>query len=235
MKNNFIDVELTLNTLDIYLVRQSIISALEKYIPDFKGELLDIGCGSMPYKEFILKNSAVTNYLGLDIHNALSYNLDVKPDLFWDGLKMPIKNNSFNCAIATEVLEHCPNPEIVLVEAHRVLKAGGIFFFTVPFIWNLHEVPNDEYRFTPFAMERILKNSGFDLIQIYPSGGWHASLAQMLGLWVMRAPLNSRVRNMLKRIIKQIMKLLIASDKKYKSEFNEGQMISGLYGIAVKN
>ena len=129
----------------------------------FEGELLDIGCGKMPYKKYILEHSRVTNYVGLDIEQALVYDAKLKPDHTWDGKIMPFENESFNCTFGTEVLEHCPEPEIVLKEVHRVLKPNGIFFFTVPFLWNLHEVPHDEYRYTPFSLERHLKNSGFKL------------------------------------------------------------------------
>ena len=131
--DNFINIDFTLKNLDLYQVRSSIFNALKKTMPLFKGQLLDIGSGRMPYKEYILKNSSVITYIGLDIENALVYDDNVKPDFTWDGKTMPFEDDSFSCAFGTEVLEHCPEPEIVLKEVHRVLKADGIFFFTVPF------------------------------------------------------------------------------------------------------
>jgi SAM-dependent methyltransferase len=147
---------------------------------------------------------------------------------------MPIESESFECAFGTEVLEHCPNPEVVMKEVHRVLKPGGVFFFTVPFLWNLHEVPNDEYRYTPFSLERHLKNSGFTDITIKATGGWHASMAQMLGLWVRRSSMSSRKRKILSRFLKPIIKYLIKLDEPENVQFKEGQMITGLYGVAKK-
>ena len=41
---------------------------------------------------------------------------------------MPFEDESYDCAFGTEVLEHCPNPEIVMKEVFRVLKPGGVFF-----------------------------------------------------------------------------------------------------------
>jgi SAM-dependent methyltransferase len=191
----------------------------------------------MPYKDYILKNSEVIKYIGLDIESALVYDESIKPDFYWDGLEMPFSDDSFQSAMATEVLEHCKDPEIVLSETFRVLKPGGIFFFTVPFIWNLHEVPNDEYRYTPFSLRRHLKNSGFEKIEIQATGGWHLSLAQMLGLWYKRSSLNDISiwnRRMLKILIPLIIKRLMKLHSKEKIEFTEGQMISGIYGIAYK-
>jgi SAM-dependent methyltransferase len=200
----------------------------------FKGDLLDIGCGKMPYKNYILQNSPVSKYVGLDIEGALEYDAFIKPDFTWDGIKMPFEDDSFETTFATEVLEHYPEPGMVLSETFRVMKSGGCFFFTVPFLWNLHEVPHDEYRYTPFALERLLKEAGFKNINIRATGGWHASMAQMLGLWVRRAPMTNRKRNLLTGIIKPVIKKLIKMDYFSSTGFKEGQMITGLYGAAYK-
>ena len=233
-KDQFVNPELTRESLDRYYIRTSIFNALKIALPKFKGSLLDIGCGKMPYKNYILKNSTVDAYVGLDIENALAYDKDIKPDYTWDGKDMPFENNSFDCAFATEVLEHCPEPEIVLKEVFRVLKPNGIFFFTVPFLWNLHEVPYDEYRYTPFSLQRHLKNAGFNEIIIKATGGWDASLAQMLGLWVRRSPMSNTKRKYMSIILKPIISYLIKRDKTKQVRFVEGQMITGLYGFIRK-
>ena len=233
MRDQFIDIQYSVETLDKFAIRKAIFAALNESLPSFSGNLLDIGCGKMPYKDYILNNSQVDDYKGLDIETALIYEDTIKPDFYWDGLKMPFRNEEFNCALATEVLEHCPEPEIVLREAFRVLKPDGVLFFTVPFLWNLHEVPHDEYRYTPFSLERHLKNSGFTNIKIQATGGWHASMAQMLGLWVRRAPMSQRKRKYLSYLLKPVIRKLIVSDKGVES-FKNGQMITGLWGIATK-
>jgi len=232
--DGFTRISFSADNLDKYLIRTSIFSAIKEILPQLKGRLLDIGCGKMPYKTYVQKNSEVKDYTGLDIEGALEYDSNVKPDFTWNGKIMPFNAESFDCIFATEVLEHCQEPEIVLKEAFRVLKPGGIFFFTVPFLWNLHEIPHDEYRLTPFAMERYLKSSGFSIVSIKATGGWHASLAQMMGLWVRRAPLTRNTRIVLSYFFKPIVKYLINHDKKHIITFSEGQMITGLYGIAKK-
>ena len=196
--------------------------------------MLDIGCGQMPYKQHIISNSAVSGYTGLDIENARLYNENVTPDFTWDGQTMPFEANVFDCAFGTEVLEHCPEPEIVLKETWRVLKPGGVFFFTVPFLWNLHEVPHDHYRYTPFAIERLLKNSGFGKVEIFATGGWHAAMAQMLGLWVKRAPIRGNRKRVLYLFIYPVYRLLLILSSKENKDFTEGKMITGLYGVATK-
>lgn len=230
----FTEIEYSNSNLDRYVIRTAIFDALKSNLCFFTGKLLDVGCGKMPYKDFILNNSAVNKYVGLDIDTAITYDENCHPDFKWDGNKMPFKDGSFECAFATEVLEHCPEPEIVLREVYRVLKKDGCFFFTVPFLWNLHEVPNDEYRYTPFSLERHLKNSGFTNIQLSATGGWHASMAQMLGLWVRRSPISSRKKKYLSYVFKPIIKYLVNLDKIKDNSFKDGQMITGLYGIVRK-
>ena len=82
----------------------------------------------MPYKDLILSNSKINNYIGLDIETGLNYE-GIKADVFWDGKIMPFESDSFDVVISTEVLEHVPNPDAYLIEVKRVLKPGGIFFY----------------------------------------------------------------------------------------------------------
>jgi SAM-dependent methyltransferase len=232
--DNFVHVPFTKQNLDRYIVRTAILEALKANVVRLNGKLLDAGCGKMPYRTFIMSNSKVTEYVGLDIEGAIKYDAKVKPDFTWDGVTMPFSSGEFDCAFATEVLEHCPDPEIFLREVNRVLKPGGIFFFTVPFLWNLHEVPHDEYRYTPFSLHRHLTNASFTAIELLPTGGWHASMGQMLGLWVRRAPMPRALRAVLSVIAKPVIGLLNRNDKKYPVNFKEGVMITGMYGTAMK-
>ncbi len=55
--------------------------------------------------------------------------------------KIPLKSNSFDKIIMTEVLEHVENDGQALKEAHRILKPGGTMILTVPnwnfpFLWD---------------------------------------------------------------------------------------------------
>jgi SAM-dependent methyltransferase len=230
--DNFIQIQFKIENLDRYYIRKSIFDSIKTNLNNFSGRLLDVGCGKMPYKKYILENSAITEYYGLDIENAIDYRGE-KPDFTWDGKKMPFENNSFDCVFSTEVFEHVPELNITLFEIYRVMKMGGIIFFTTPYLWTLHEVPNDEYRYTPFSLERHLKDAGFKEIQIKALGGWNASLAQMLGLWVRRKPMSDKKRKFLSFFFKPAIKFLIKKDLK-PLDFNEGSMITGFYGIAFK-
>lgn len=219
--------------MDLFLVKDRILSSLKEKLPEIGGVLLDVGCGQMPYKPLLMSShSSITEYIGLDFaNNPVHKN---HPDITWVDGKIPLNEESIDCAISTEVFEHCSDPESVIKEIYRVLKPGGMLFFTVPFLWPLHEVPYDEYRYTPFSIERHLLNSGFSDIKIEALGGWDASLAQMLGLWVRRRPMGKRKRAVLSKLIFPFYKYLVKKDVA-PTEFSKSMMITGLSGICVKS
>jgi len=221
------------NTLHNYLIRQAILKALKSQQDIFHGRLLDVGCGEMPYKSLVASGfNNVECYVGLDFkQNAIHNN---SPDIYWEEGKIPLDDSSVDCVLCTEVFEHCPDPEAVMNEIYRVLKVNGILFFTVPFLWPLHEVPYDNYRYTPFALERHLTQCHFSEIELKAMGGWDASLAQMLGLWVRRRPMRRFMRRILSCCFLPVVWILGKVDKPKNALFNEGSMVTGLSGTARK-
>ncbi len=230
----YLHLPLNADTQDLYIVRTAIRQALRSQLACFTGSFLDVGCGVQPYKPMLMQApSQVKRYVGMDLAgNAVKTYRAVKPDVEWDGRTIPLADGSMDSAMATEVLEHCPDPVAVLREIHRVLAPGGVFFFTVPFLWPLHDVPYDEYRYTPFALERLVAQAGFRDATIKPLGGWDASLAQMLGLWALRRPMPAWKRRVMKRLTLPAVKYLLRHD--HVPEPRSSPMITGLWGTAVK-
>ena len=218
--------------LDRYVIRSGILSALKEALPRLSGNLLDVGAGRQPYRSVLTSpSSKVCKYYPLDIAGSPTY---PESEFTWDGITMPFGDQLFDCAIATEVLEHCPQPELTLREIHRVLKPGGVFFFTVPFVWPLHDCPYDEYRYTPFSLKRHLVTSGFVDVQLRPTGGWDATLAQVLGLWLRRRPMNPTYRRILSKLFLPAYKWLLRRDLPPRSFDNEGYLMPGISGTALK-
>jgi SAM-dependent methyltransferase len=229
-QNEFLNPVCQNSTLDIFHHRKSLLTAVVENFEKFHGAVLDVGCGKMPYKSLLLAPPCrVTNYIGIDLED----NAHGKPDLFWDGRAMPLPSESIDCALATEVFEHCPDPELVMSEIARVLKPKGMLFFTVPFLWPLHGSPNDQYRYTPFAINRHLCNTGFEAINMKALGGWDASLAQMIGLWVCRRPLQPIKRRVLTLLALPIVRYLSGHDVP-QSIYTDQTMITGIAGTAYK-
>jgi SAM-dependent methyltransferase len=51
-----------------------------------------------------------------------------------DATRLTFQNADFDCLLSFEVLEHIPDFRAALREARRVLRDGGRFYFTAPFI-----------------------------------------------------------------------------------------------------
>ena len=72
---------------------------------------------------------------------------------------LPLKDNSQDLVICSEVLEHVPNYEAVLAECYRVLKPAGVLLISVPTYTpeKLCWLFSKKYRQTPGGHIRIFK------------------------------------------------------------------------------
>lgn len=234
IEEQFLKIPLSCATMLFYTVRTAILDSVTEAANSFNGTVLDVGCGFMPYRQIVTSNRKVEKYIGMDLANSRVYE-QAQPDLTWNGTQIPMEDQSVDCVMATEFLEHHSEPETVLKEIVRVMKPNGMFFATVPFIWNLHEIPHDEYRYTPYSLERHLRNAGFRVIDIKALGGWNQSLAQMLGLWLGFSRMSNFNRAILRRVLFPFYAWLIKTDQK-PEEFDgrENSMFTGLSIIAHK-
>lgn len=232
IKNNYKPSALSISNLDIYIPRTTILNFLNKNQNSFNGNILDIGCGNMPYKSILLKNEG-TKYTGLDIKSEIYDIVNDKDKIFWDGKTIPIKDNTYDTIICTELLEHTQNADEILSEIFRVLKPDGKVFITVPFIWPVHEAPYDEYRYTPYSLKRIVETK-FKSAEIGALGGYNKSLALVISTY-----LSYHIKNRIKRrlsyiVLKPLIKRLIKTDNSSINVFENRSLFSGLYCIAKK-
>ncbi len=222
------------HNMPFYTAKTAILESVKIETRKFYGTVLDVGCGTMPYRTLIEDVGTVERYLGMDLAASELYG-DIAPDIRWDGDLIPLSDGEVDCVMATEFLEHYSEPGKILVEIQRVMKDGGIFFATVPFIWNLHEIPSDEYRYTPYSMRRLLENAGFTSVEIKALGGWNMSLAQMIGLWVTFSKLGKVSRKLMSWALFPVFLLLIKTDRKpVEFDGHENSMFTGLSITAIK-
>ncbi len=147
------------------------------------GLLIDLGCGVKPYAT--LTRGAVRRHVGIDIPACLHGASHV--DLFARGSELPLHKQSVDTVLATAVLEHVEEPLIALKEIHTALKPGGTLIGTAPFIWHIHEDPRDFYRYTSYGLEYLLREAGFEILQIAPLSGFWVTFASEAAYTVHRA------------------------------------------------
>lgn len=95
--------------------------------------ILDIGCGG----------GLLTNFLSVQGHTVHGVDLseksleqarekDITKNVTYtkaSAYSLPYKAESFDVVCAMDLLEHVETPQLVIQEASRVLKKGGLFFF----------------------------------------------------------------------------------------------------------
>jgi SAM-dependent methyltransferase len=99
-------------------------------------------------------------------------------DVFASALRLPFGAETFDSVLSTEVLEHVPEPKMILSEAARVLKSGGYLVLSTPQTWGLHEIPYDFYRYTPYGLRYLAEATGFRVITVWPTCGMWAMIGQ---------------------------------------------------------
>lgn len=153
--------------------------------------VLDAGAGEGRYRPYFRH----ARYVGLDLgvgDASWDYSrLDVVADLS----ELPFAQASFDAAINIVTLEHVREPARVMSELGRVLRPGGRLLLVAPQDWEVHQAPNDYYRYTRYGLQYLLQRAGFEAIQVEPCGGYFRLMGRRLlngvqffrGLWLLPA------------------------------------------------
>lgn len=102
-------------------------------------------------------------YIGFDL--LPGPNVDVVGDAH--ELSKYFPQDSFDLIISKSVFEHIAMPWKVVLEMNKVIKIGGIVFINTLFMFPMHELPWDFWRYTTESW-KILFNSltGFQVVRI---------------------------------------------------------------------
>jgi SAM-dependent methyltransferase len=138
-----------------------------------KGVTLDVGCGHKPYEKTFF--AGAEKYVGMDYLTDRS-----TPDVVGSATDIPLPDASFDTVVCTEVLEHVPDPLKALKEMYRVLKPGGRLILSTPMYWPRHEVPYDFFRYPYDGLLHLIKESGFELTELYNRGRSYTFIAVIL-------------------------------------------------------
>jgi len=156
----------------------SIEDALANFAPSVKaGErILDAGAGEGRHARYF----PAARYCGVDLavgDAAWNYRgLDAIADL----AALPFPDGTFAACINIVTLEHVREPHCVLRELGRALGTGGKLLLVVPHEWEVHQAPHDYFRYTRHGIEYLLKQAGFERIDVRPVGGYFRLLARRM-------------------------------------------------------
>ncbi len=178
-----------------------------KFLLEASGDVFEIGAGNCVYKKNTLaKNEKIKTYIASDFSDWDSIFRDAankqkklldkysdiifgppveKKDLDLDNVNamdMPeIESEKFDYVFCFEVLEHINNPQKVFSEAYRILKKGGSFITSTPFLLRIHGGDNhDFFRYTIGGLRHLGKNAGFNNIKIVSNTGIGTSIVCLI-------------------------------------------------------
>ncbi|MDP2181958.1 MAG: class I SAM-dependent methyltransferase [Actinomycetota bacterium] len=140
------------------------------------GRVLDVGCGTKPYAEVFLSQGC--EYVGLDVEDRGGV------DVVGTALDIPFDPESFDTVFSSQVLEHVRDPFRMLAECARVLRPGGYLILTAPFSWQIHEEPNDYFRFSEYGLRELSERAGLAVESIEPMGGIWVNVATSISYFL---------------------------------------------------
>lgn len=159
-----------------FLIRRALFNTIAPIARDMRGDILDFGCGSKPYRELF---AACDSYLGVDIAVSGHDHADSQVDVFYDGKHLPFDDGQFDAVVAFEVFEHVFNIDELLLELRRMLRPGGQVLLTLPFAWPEHEVPYDFGRYTSFGIRAVIERNGLVVQSIEKTNSTVEALHQL--------------------------------------------------------
>lgn len=97
-------------------------------------DIIDVGCGEGITLEKLVKQFPGASVCGVDaeqenIDICGSHNLPVVAGSVYE---LPFPDNSVDCILFSEVIEHLEHPELALREFHRVVRPGGRVIIIFP-------------------------------------------------------------------------------------------------------
>jgi SAM-dependent methyltransferase len=114
--------------------------------------VLDIGSGGSHGRySFVTDPDRLKQlrFIGLDLYPTDGIKV------LGDGSSLPFRANSVDFVSCISALEYVPSPHLLVQEAYRVLKPGGLFYLSAPFVFPYHPPPADLFRFS-FQGLRVL-------------------------------------------------------------------------------
>ena len=145
-----------------------------------KGALvLDAGAGECPHSAMFSHTRYVKMDRGIGDKTWDYSKIDVQADI----CELPFATGVFDAVVNIQVLEHIKEPGVCVSEMARVLKPGGQLILTTVQDWEIHQHPNDFFRYTRYGLQYLFDKAGLKS-QVDALGGlfWNISFRLMAPL-----------------------------------------------------
>lgn len=102
-----------------------------------------------------------------DRYNFRSYRAVQYPE--YDVCEGVLEPERFDLIIAEQVFEHILRPDKAASNVLQMLRPGGTFVISTPFLLKVHGAPLDLYRWTEVGIRQLLETAGFTVTN---TGSW---------------------------------------------------------------
>ena len=140
-----------------------------------------------------------------------------KLKIFYSDLtkRLSISSKKYNNVLFFNILEHLPEYKLAFSEIFRIIKRGGLFIGSVPFIYLIHAAPNDYFRFSKQFFKLNLKKHKFKQIKIKALGfGPFTASYSLLYPYLKYLPLLSQICLLLAYILDSLIQVFVKTDLK---------------------
>src|SRR5438045_8209889 len=140
---------------------------LKKYASEVKGVCLDVGSGDRLFESFF--RGTYSRYVAVDYLPSENGRVGegrrrgrdfVQPDLVADGMALPIESSSIDTVLLIEVLEHIPDPRLLLGEAIRGIKPRVRLLLKRIFLPDAEALRSHFDQYSQFTLRHLATVSG---------------------------------------------------------------------------
>jgi len=151
--------------------RHYLLKLVRKHLPLLKGTVVDLG----GKRGTIIDETQVVRYYILNIAR------EAQPDILALFPQIPLMSSSVDAVICTETLEYIYEFNKFLEEIYRILKPGGVFILSFPFLHPFHkDFQSDFYRFSESLIRYVFKKIGLEIMFFERMGSFPAVIYDLV-------------------------------------------------------
>ena len=196
------------NSVIVSLERNSLYGGISLFAPFFfKQSFISVDCVSPK-----LKKRGAYNQI-----KAKSEVIIKQKNYQFNYKKIKLPNNFADLIIIPNLMHHIDDIEILFKQIKKILKKNGKVYIFEPLVRELHQMPEDYFRITPFGFKKLLKKYGFSNFKINFDGGPFTAIGYCWDQAIQFLPKN--LRNRKETWLKRQFSQFISMDKKYTKNF----------------
>lgn len=190
----------------LILERTNLYGGVSLFLPFFDNNLtISVDC----FTEKLLSRGNYNNHL---LNNKDLIKKKSKYQFHYQKIK--IQKNSYDYVLITNLMHHISEPGLLIKKVKNILRKNGSIYIFEPLVRELHQIPEDYYRYTPYGLKKLLENEGFKVYDINLVGGPFTCAYYYLDQSIQYLP--QKLRENYQSKIKNEFKKLTKLEKKFK-------------------